>query len=106
VEAPPFGPYGLFPIALFSYTPLAEMGSTFGETANTETGTLAAQLVRPRTARFLAVKLLRAEDRMAECHDDHQQMNIDMEFVGFHGHICTATGEVLSPVVLSGDGAD
>ncbi|KAG8468842.1 hypothetical protein KFE25_007360 [Diacronema lutheri] len=124
VEAPPTGPRGLSPIALFRFFPLTTLqqrhargGAGQGDAEDAaagggdddgdgggagglawpagsgqpssflETGLMVAQLVKPRCVRFLVVKLLRAEDRMALCEDDHAETNIDMDFVGLHGHL-------------------
>lgn len=107
VEAPPQGPYGVAPIAAFSYRPLTELQEEADRAGGgehrvvgpggqlssfAETGLMVAQLAKARCVRFLLVKLLRAEDRMALCNDDHSEMNIDMDYVGLDGHIINEGG--------------
>mmetsp|Transcript_21367 Transcript_21367/g.71880 ORF Transcript_21367/g.71880 Transcript_21367/m.71880 type:complete len:463 (-) Transcript_21367:490-1878(-) len=46
-----------------------------------------------RPARYLVVKLLAAENLMAACNDDHEEMNVDMDFVGADGCLLEVRGE-------------
>lgn len=91
----PGGPCALFPLALFSFRALAQLEAEAEAAGGTfvEKGLLVAELARPRCTRALVVRLLRAEDRMARCHDDHAEQNVDMDFVGLHGHLLQAGGE-------------
>lgn len=73
----------VFPIAAFAF----DDGRTLAEGLNTESGEQVIELRLRRAVRFLIVKLLKAEDRMRACNDDHDDMNVDMDYVGVDGHI-------------------
>jgi hypothetical protein len=80
---PAAGSHGLCPIAVFSFAPLpaGKLG-----VHDPDVHQLVHTLTHPRCVRTLVVKLLRAEDRMSACDDDHPEMNIDFEYVGLDGH--------------------
>ena len=52
-----------------------------------ETGEVVYALRQPRTTCMLIAKLVAAEDRMLAMNDDHDEPNVDLEYIGATGHL-------------------
>ena len=64
-----------------------------------ELGAWTLTLAQPRSLRYLGVRIVAPENRMAAMGDDHEQPNIDLEFCGGRGLIVDSAPPISSCTV-------
>ena len=77
-DRPPADYRGPSPVLWFRFGDQESVGDD-------EQGLFEVTLRQPRSMRHVAVKLTAPEDRMQEMHDDHDECNIDVDFVELRG---------------------
>ena len=78
-----------FPMLWFRFASAAELSSP-------ERGECKYELRCPRSTQCLIVKLVAPEDRMEAMGDDHDQPNVDVEYIGAHGLVIDDVDGVFS----------
>ena len=91
------GAGGLFPIAWFRFDAVDDEAEAAEQeqpplpgaaARGARRGEFRFALAQPRALRYLVLKLISPEDRMAAMQDDHASPNIDLEYCGVDGWRC------------------